>query len=1057
MSPPSITQIPFPSVPLPSDPLIGSADDTLTLNGSPQTSESRTPGQVAILPEQNDPGMEQTIQNGLPSLSGGSSSASVFAAKHKVQTPKNWDLTKPSHVLEIVREAVGHIKDSIRGEALIQNFANEMKHAVITAIGAHPDAAPVLADDIADLIETLSLLKSARAGLAKHIPDGGDAKDPKAALSAIKKGLRAFRYQTQKTVSAMHPGSDYVEKMGIVEGAMRKLQNAFSDTVVSQEKLELISTLESKAAEKTAAILEQLQKIDPNLPRPALPEKFTFLSQIGETLDISHRTNDQIRTFEDAQSSDSRLRGMLGSIAEKGGSHKVTFTAGIGALIGLGFSAAAVAGIRAGARVKIEADVSCEGADRPLEVTFRLGGGLEAKLLAKAGLFSGPSAAAGAGAQVSHFVTRSYASLDDLILDANRNKMATARSIGGAISGTVKTVGSKLGRLGTKLFRAIGRHSGDIMQSVRGYLDSLKGSGIIHKLDTLLTPRANPIIVAERDGYTGAVYGDLSGNIALASLVSMGGEVTVQHQHDFNVSSHTYAPIAQNIRNAGKPALAAMIRPFPDGVSMPKLAEGTEADDLADAFELLVDNAVQNPPAGKEQWAELANKIRTLMISVELLHTEGGISREEADRLLERFSNPGVKLPSDIYREYLMEGTGNAKPAKIRNSFSSKVKVDLLTSQTSGLVGGLPSLTGTAADSFIKAVAGAGVQELRHQLGLDNTIEYRFSSEKPAKPGEDPRPWENSVKTTHEVAVTASIPFRAVVNMIARSVMTKGGRADATEPTAADNGKEIAKDAGKGLVAKAIPKLLIAGVKEGAKAAVIKWLSNPDNIEKLVTFAFDHAGEALGAIVGALEWIVENPGKTLETALTVCSYVGGTSISSENERLKTIKWEFNDGKLVKFSVSSEVSSKIGIDVDPVGVGVGVGFDLSYKVTDSLKERGMLMSGTLTTLMGEAETFSLTNTNVTAHSGSNEGFKNYLAANLSVVREVVADLSKPESITLYAKAIEAAAGDPDLQIRMRDAHQKLMQLGADGPAAEVVDAAHDLLLSMTAAFRSSFSA
>ena len=108
-------------------------------------------------------------------------------------------------------------------------------------------------------------------------------------------------------------------------------------------------------------------------------------------------------------------------------------------------------------------------------------------------------------------------------------------------------------------------------------------------------------------------------------------------------------------------------------------------------------------------------------------------------------------------------------------------------------------------------------------------------------------------------------------------------------------------------------------------------------------------------------------------------------------------------------------------------------------------------------MGEAETFSLTNTNVTAHSGSNEGFKNYLAANLSVVREVVADLSKPESITLYAKAIEAAAGDPDLQIRMRDAHQKLTQLGADGPAAEVVDAAHDLLLSMTAAFRSSFSA
>jgi len=1023
--------------------------------------EVSNPQNPVVNPHQEpvDPGLDQAIQNNPQNqLAGGNGQSEGFVARHELQTGKDWDLSSAQGVLELTQNSVNHIKESVSGTKVLNDFATEMKQAVNTAIRAHPDKdSEPLVKDLSDLIETLGEIKNARAGLVKGIKDGSENQDPNKALAEIRKGLRVFRYSAQKFLNKEHANSRLIDKMGVLEGAMRSIQNALGDNPVTKETIDRINQLEIKAVVLTSAIRDKLGAIAPELQRPLMPDKFTLMSTFANALELSHRTNDQIRGYQDAKSNESRLRGMLEPITKKGGSHKVIFSAGVGALIGLGFSSALVAGIRAGARLQIEADVSCQGADKPLEVTYRIAGGLEGKLMVKSLASEGLNAEATAGAKISRFVTRSYASLEDLILDADRCKMATARTIGGAIAGAFKALGAGIGRLGTKLFRLMGRHAGDVMQTNQDYLASLKTRNIIGKLDTVLAKRSNALIVAERKGFTGQLMGQASFNAGFSGIVSFNAAANAEYERDFSVKGSTFSPIAQSIRGANREQLLAMRRPMADGVTMPQMAENAEASDLEEAFDRLVESATERQPKGAEQWSQFANQVRTLMLSVELLHADGKISREEADRLLTRFSNPSVKMPPDTFREYLMEGSGNSKPAKIHKSFSTKVKLSLFKSDTDGWTGGLSNITNSAADSFIKGVANAGVAEFRQQVGLDSSIEYTYSSEKPANPGADPRPWENVTKSSHSLTVSASMPFRAIIDVASRIAMKKGEPADMpSEHSPGSIAKDLAKDTGKsiasGLVGKAIPKIILASVKEGAKAAVMKWLSDPENIEKLILFAIDHAGDALDFIVNTVEYVVMNPLETLETAYTAVCYVAGTSSLGENERLKTLKWDFEDGQFTEFSVSSKTNNRMGVNVDPVGVGVGVGFDISYSVIDSLTERKMLVSSSLTTLMGHTESFMLTNTNTTAHSASNQSLKNYLSSNLDVVKQVVADLNSEKNAKLYNTALLSAQGDPDLQEKMQQARQKLTSLGPDAPNDAIVDSMHDLLITMTTAYR-----
>ena len=185
----------------------------------------------------------------------------------------------------------------------------------------------------------------------------------------------------------------------------------------------------------------------------------------------------------------------------------------------------------------------------------------------KASTIAGAKAQASAGGEVSHFVTRSYQTLDDFLLDAKRNKFATSRTLVGAIVGGFKSLGRSIGSLGTKFFRWLGRKAGDIKQDNAQYLQTLKDRGIAGALDGLLAKRLNPVIVAERKGYTLHLRGEAKGSIKIrGGVVDISAKTGGSHERDFKVKSYSYAPVARGIKSAkDTAALNAMMRPEPEG------------------------------------------------------------------------------------------------------------------------------------------------------------------------------------------------------------------------------------------------------------------------------------------------------------------------------------------------------------------------------------------------------------------------------------------------------------------------------------------------------------
>lgn len=322
-------------------------------------------------------------------------------------------------------------------------------------------------NSLTKLKEDIANLRGARAKLTKGLSSSAEENDPMAQLQIMKKTLRVFRYETQKILNKNNPG---FKQMDFFEGKLRGIQNLFTFGVkehVSEQDFEDIKALESKLESDLTDLNSKLQRINSEYGKVCLPDDFALESTIEDTLEISHRTNDQIRIFEKEHAHKDVLRKIITPYAEKGGKRTVEFTAGLGAFIGLGIDAV-TAGVRAGARFKVIGEINCKGKGHPIEVTYRIGGGLELKGLAKFGneaAKTGVKANAGLGGDFTKFVTRTYPTVEDMILDAERCKLATSRTVGAVIVGVIKKLGSGIGSLGTNFFRFLGRHSGEVMQS----------------------------------------------------------------------------------------------------------------------------------------------------------------------------------------------------------------------------------------------------------------------------------------------------------------------------------------------------------------------------------------------------------------------------------------------------------------------------------------------------------------------------------------------------------------------------------------------------------------
>ncbi|MBQ9727081.1 MAG: hypothetical protein IJV65_06210 [Kiritimatiellae bacterium] len=1029
----------------------------------PDPSDGVRPGVPVVAPP--DPQLDQVEENGGgPDLQPGDGQGRQFVASHAVAPGRDWDLHSAEGMLETVRTSMAHVRAAISGKAAFRSYDEALGAAVAHAATAHPEAAAELADSFSAYKQVLGELIEVRTALMDAVKDGSDCKDPAEALAQIRKTMRVFRYELQKALAA---AGHEAGKMGFNEGNLRAIQNAFTFGVGSKvaETFARVVEFEARFDAAVADLRNRLHELDRAALPPVPPPGLKLANAAGDALELSHRTNERIRDFQDAYATESTLRGIVGPLAEKGGSRKVEFTVGVGALFGLGFSEALTAGVRAGARFRIVGEIEAPGKGRPISVTFRIAGGIEAKGVAKAGAdpdnsVAGAKGEISGGGEISHFTTRTYPTLEDLILDAKRCKLATSRTLGGAIWGGIKAIGLSIGKLGTTFFRWLGRKSGEVKLDNAQYLESLKTRGVAGKLDRLLAKRANPVVAAERSGWTAKISGKASAGVELGAGVaklSFGG--AAGYERDFHVVSTSFVPLARAAREAkDADALRALMRPGPDG-GEPRPVErfrGGGEKGVYASLELSFEDALREAEAAEKNsgplstdtagFARAANRIRSLLLATELAAREGDLPRAEADRLLSRYSNPSVKFPPDVYREYFLEGSGAAKPAKIRESGSVAFEFSLFKDSTDSLTAGIGSSIG-------KALADGAVKELRHQAGLDTKVEYRFTAERPAKPGADPRPWENAEKTTHALAITASTPARIVVEALTRSIANKGERVENKSPnlakeTAKDLAGDIATDTLKGTLYATLPGLILAGVKETAVAAAKKWLSDPENVAKLVTFALDHLEDAFNLVLDVVEFVAEHPGLTLHAVAMAL----GTESTSGSERLKVVKWSFLDGELDTISVHSEMTSKIGVNVDPVGVGVGVGFDLSYSVTESVKDRDWQPRPTLVGLLAKSEEFLFGETGIEPSGGGQE-FKLWLSRRARGVEHMLGTLSEPKNRGIYERALAQAQGDFELQARLQDAWRAVQNLPADATPDAKVDAAHELLVALTLAFRS----
>ena len=1028
-------------------------------------------GQVNVEGPQ-DPEVDNIVDNGLEPNLGQNGQAQNFAANHHVALGRDWDLNSAKGVLDTAKEAIKNIKTVIAGKEQLDDLKTKVNTAFQQAIQA-PGAntrgnIADLVQSFTDIKQTIEELKGARAALTAAIKDGSGQADPREGIAEIRKTLRVFRYEMQRELARQ--GSD-VGRMDFYEGALREIQHKFTFGVGSKvaETFARVMQLEAALDHSFTQFCNRLSVVSPGTQLPEKPANVKLANVAGDALELSHLTNDRIRDFQDADASSATLRDILGEIASKGGSRKVEFNVGVGALIGLGFSSVFTAGVRAGARFRVIGEIDCPGKGRPISATFRIAGGLDGKIGIKAGdegFVPGAKAEAGVTGGLTHFTTRTYATLEDLILDAKNCKLATSRTIGGAIWGGIKSLGRGIGKLGATFFRWLGRKGGEVKQDNAQYLESLKARGVAGAIDRLVAKRANPVIVAERRGWSGQGQIYAKAGITLGKdVVSLSASGKASYEQEFKVKSKTYTGVARVVREARHiEDINALMRPDPDTNEVGQVARfgaGTTAQEAIESLETAFDAAIDEAADVSERrvgffrrtdkagFAHVAYKIRSLLLATEAACLDNVISRADADRILARYSNPPVKFPTDIYREYFMDGTGAAKPAKRRISAEAKFKFEFLPKLDKTLTAGIDN-------SFGKVIAGGAINTLKREVGMETAIQYRFSRESPVSPGADPRPWENTVKTKHEMLVTASAPARYILDGFVRSYINKGERVENRSENLkkdifTETSKDIGKDTAMTALYETLPGLILAGVKETAIAGVKKWLSNPENVQKLIEFAFEHLDDAFQLMLDVAEFAVKHPDLTLHAIASI----RGAESTGESERAKKITWSYVDGQLESVAISHDSESKIGANVDPVGIAVGVGFDLSYSVTESVKERDITPRPTLTMLMDKGEQFLFGETEV-GRPGSGQPFKTWLARNAMGVSHMLAHLTdteenKAKTIELYNGAMAAAGGDMDLQERLQNAWHRVEDLGADATLDAKVDAAHELITAMLLAY------
>ncbi len=1010
--------------------------------------------------------------NGAPKLLLRLDQAQHFGQNHAVQGGRDYDLFSASELLELARSSVQQVKagivDAGRLDALASALVDRL-NAFVSANRGNVARLVQVADAHSAFLQALAALKDAREALAQNVLDGSShPDDPRAGLAEIRESLRVFRYELQSALGgkmerrehfmravqhaftfragghlAAGTFDDVCNKEDEVERAMARLETLMrgrGDDADGAPAVDDADDADDVPAAPVADAVDDADDADGGeaAPVPSLPAGWRLRDYADSVMELSHRTNDRIRDFQDAEASMAGVRNLLGDLATKGGKRTVEFTCAVGALAGIGFSATVAAGLRVDARVRIVAELSATPGGGPISATFRVGGGLGGKLLAKAGAEDGGWGVKGdisGGVEASHFTTRTYATAEDFILDAKRNRLVRAPTVGDAILQGLGGIGRKIDSGGTTFLRWMGRRSDEVKQSNAAYLAMLKRQGVVDQLDTLQARRMNPMIVAERKGWTirGQVSAGLSGRVGVfGGSASVGGS----HEREVGVKSQVYVPFARLLPALDVQELQGLCRSGPDGgAPPPSLGAFHDADSLAAAFDRFVDGASRTPPKGKEGWARFANQVRMYLIAAEMMVRNGDIGRGEGDRLLARFSNPAVAIPPDIFREYLMDGLGAAKPPKVRKSFEAQVKVSLWKQTFSDW--------GDVSDPVGSGALKGGLETVRRQAGLEQHFIYRYSTEKPADATRpDPRPWENLKKSTHELSFYASVPVRALVDCIAKKAVDSAWGKEMPVTFKGEAGESWTATR-RDLLVTILPELVGGGIDA--------YLADAGHVTELLQFMDDHPSLSWDVLRMCLLDASRHPEAPLEKIAARLDSTIGLGNASGSQTLRTFRWTRAEDRLVSFSLSEDRSTKIGVNVEPVASPIGVAGDISFRVSESVNDYNVLPRPTLLTLLEKTENILLGDVAVEG-PGNGEVLKNFLARNYGGVNGQLRSIGMRTGQAVIGDALRKCAGVPGLQAELTAAYAAARAIGNDATKAERLEAMRRLLVATVMAFR-----
>ena len=688
----------------------------------------------------------------------------------------------------------------------------------------------------------------------------------------------------------------------------------------------------------------------------------THLSHLTNDRIRYHDSGVEKRAKENAKA----IKDELGVIAESGGERTVTLRAGADFLFDLDVGFAEVEA-KAGGAIKISAQIKVNNNDGTVSVTYSKGLDLHAKGSATVGVdreAEGDNLEGGLGVDIEaeaklgaqHSVTKTYANLDEFIRTATKyNLVMTPRPrevFYAWAPRLIKGVGHLFMLGATALGFRISRSKMDQVS----YSAELRNRNVFGPMSGLFLKKRNVEVLGERKGVTfhgganvsaeaGVFYANDGG---LDTNLEFGGSLGFDHSREYFVKNKTYVSFAKSLKTCSADFLRQRFNSELDNqndylpednqwrTNITNLVEETDivppaehydAKTIASSFAKLTtmlheleESAVGHGQKDNAFWNLFAAKARILAVAVALLAKRAealqgadpqiAVAQNAAKAairyIVPHLANPIVKLPPKIYQEKFFNVFSFGKPPMTKTVGTFSAQYDLFD----GAIGEFLEDHGigeSTADTLIGATGktdATSVIDLAKETTFQaHKIELKVTRTSPRSNTPDVRPWVNSKKTFIDVRLTAALPLRVMLDMVARYYAKSVGGVGEDQIEESKLKDEI-KDA------------LLDSLKTTAEDTAIQG-----------------AEPLLNCTIGQL--LKENKGfQKFMGGLGFLKKAYNELYSFEDDTYKTLRFTFSNGRFVGFSMSEDYETDGKLEIKPLPfLGIEVGLSSQTYVND----------------------------------------------------------------------------------------------------------------------------